>query len=51
MESQIGLYKTELIKKHGPWKTLAEVELATAEYVEWLNSAGFPLRHQARPAS
>jgi putative transposase len=39
MESQIGLYKTELIKKRGPWKTLAEVELATAEYVEWFNSA------------
>jgi putative transposase len=34
MESQIGLYKTELISKRGPWKTLAEVELATAEYVE-----------------
>jgi len=39
MESQIGLYKTELIKKRGPWKTFAEVELATAEYVEWFNSA------------
>jgi putative transposase len=39
MESQIGLYKTELISKRGPWKTLAEVELATAEYVEWFNSA------------
>ena len=39
MESQTGLYKTELIKKRGPWKTLAEVELATAEYVEWFNSA------------
>jgi transposase InsO family protein len=30
MESTIGLYKTELIKKQGPWKTLADVELATA---------------------
>ena len=39
MESQTGLYKTELIKKRSPWKTLAEVELATAEYVEWFNSA------------
>jgi putative transposase len=39
MESAIGLYKTELIKKRGPWKTLADVELATAEYVDWFNSA------------
>lgn len=28
MVSAIGLYKTELIKKRGPWKTLAEVGLA-----------------------
>jgi putative transposase len=38
MESTIGLYKTELIKKDGPWKTLADVELATAEYVNWFNN-------------
>ena len=38
MESAIGLYKTELIKKDGPWKTLADVELATAEYVDWFNN-------------
>jgi transposase InsO family protein len=38
MESTIGLYKTELIKKQGPWRTLADVELATAEYVDWFNN-------------
>ena len=38
MESQIGLYKTELIKPHRPWRSLAEVELATAEWVEWFNN-------------
>ena len=38
MESTIGLYKTELIKKAGPWRTLADVELATAEYVDWFNN-------------
>jgi putative transposase len=38
MESAIGLYKTELIKRKGPWKTLADVELATAEYIDWFNS-------------
>jgi putative transposase len=37
MESAIGLYKTELIKPRGPWRNLAEVELATAEWVTWYN--------------
>ena len=32
-----GLYKTELIKPRGPWKTLDDVELATAEWVDWFN--------------
>ncbi len=35
MESTIGLYKTEIIKPRRPWKTLSEVELATAEWVDW----------------
>jgi putative transposase len=38
MESAIGLYKTELINKYGPWKTQADVELATAEYIDWFNA-------------
>jgi putative transposase len=37
MESQIGLYKTELIKPRRPWRGLADVELATAEWVDWFN--------------
>ncbi|MFB7501470.1 IS3 family transposase [Streptomyces sp. NPDC056161] len=37
MESAIGLYKTELIKPQRPWKTLSQVELATAEWVDWYN--------------
>ncbi|MBO4270225.1 integrase core domain-containing protein [Microbispora triticiradicis] len=37
-ESQIGLYKTELIKPRGPWRSLAAVEPATAEWVEWFNT-------------
>jgi transposase InsO family protein len=32
-----GLYKTELIRKHGPWKTLEDVEFATLEWVDWFN--------------
>ncbi|MEU7174568.1 integrase core domain-containing protein [Micromonospora tulbaghiae] len=38
MESTIGLYKTELIKPRRPWRSLAQVELATAEWVDWHNS-------------
>ena len=36
-ESTIGLFKTELIRRHGPWRTLDEVELATLGYVDWFN--------------
>jgi putative transposase len=32
-----GLYKTELIKPRGPWRTVDAVEYATAAYVEWFN--------------
>lgn len=33
-----GLYKTELIKPRKPWRTVEEVELATAEWVDWFNN-------------
>ena len=36
-ESLVGLYKTELIRRRGPWKGLDDVELATLEYVDWFN--------------
>ena len=32
------LYKTELIRKPGPWRTVEQVELATLEYVWWWNN-------------
>ena len=32
-----GLYKTELIKPRGPWRTVDQVEYATAEWVDWFN--------------
>jgi putative transposase len=38
MESTIVLYKTELIQSRGPWRSLAQVELATAEWVDWYNN-------------
>jgi putative transposase len=32
-----GLYKTELIKPRRPWKGLDDLEIATAEWVDWYN--------------
>mgnify|MGYP001943531578 CR=1 FL=1 len=32
-----GLYKTELIKARGPWRSVDQVEVATAEWVDWFN--------------
>ena len=36
-ESVIGLYKTELVRNRGPWRTLEELEFATLEWVDWFN--------------
>jgi transposase InsO family protein len=33
-----GLYKTELIRREGPWRTVEQVELAALEYVWWWNN-------------
>ncbi|ORA06512.1 transposase [Mycobacterium arosiense ATCC BAA-1401 = DSM 45069] len=32
-----GLYKTELIKPRKPWRTVEDIELATAQWVDWFN--------------
>ena len=32
-----NLYKTELIRQRGPWRTVEQVELATLEWVWWWN--------------
>jgi len=37
-EAVNGLYKTELIRQQGPWRTVEQVELATLEYVWWWNN-------------
>jgi transposase InsO family protein len=37
-ETVIGLYKTEEIRRRGPWKTIEDVEFATLEWVAWYNS-------------
>jgi transposase InsO family protein len=36
-ESIIGLYKTEIIRRRGPWKGIDDVEYATLEWVDWFN--------------
>ncbi len=36
-ETEIGLFKTELIRRRGPWRTLDDVELQTLEWVDWFN--------------
>lgn len=36
-ETVNGLYKTELVHRHGPWRSLDELELATLEYIDWFN--------------
>jgi len=33
-----GLYKTEVIRRCGPWRHAEEVEFATLEWVDWFNN-------------
>ena len=33
-----GLYKAEVIRPNGPWRSLEEVEFATLEWVDWFNN-------------
>jgi putative transposase len=37
-ETVIGLYKTEVINRRGPWRSLEAVEFATLEWVDWFNN-------------
>jgi transposase InsO family protein len=37
-ESIIGLYKTEVIHRRGPWRGFEDVEYATLEWVAWFNT-------------
>lgn len=54
-ESVIGLYKTECVRRDGPFKTVEELELATLMWVDWYNtgrlhsSIGYvpPVEHEA----
>lgn len=46
-ESVIGLYKTEVIRRAGPWRGLEDVEFATLGWVAWFNTTRLlePLGH------
>jgi transposase InsO family protein len=37
-ESIIGLFKTEVIQRKGPWRYLEAVEFATLTWVDWFNT-------------
>jgi putative transposase len=37
-ETAIGLFKTEVIHRRGPWRNLEAVEFATLEWVDWFNT-------------
>ncbi len=55
-ESVIGLFKTEVIRRRGPWRTVEAVEFATLAWVDWFNTRrllepiGYipPAEHEAR---
>jgi putative transposase len=36
-ESVIGLFKAEVVRRKGPWRTLEAVEFATLAWVDWFN--------------
>jgi transposase InsO family protein len=36
-ETVIGLFKTEVIRRRGPWRNIEAVEFATLEWVDWFN--------------
>ncbi len=36
-ETIIGLYKTEVIRRRGPWRNIDDVEFATLEWIDWFN--------------
>ena len=39
-ETVIGLYKAELVRRHGPWRSLEHLELSTLEWLDWSGYAG-----------
>jgi putative transposase len=48
-EAVSGLYKAEVIRKSGPWRSLELVEPATAEWVDWWNDRRLHAANQRHP--
>ena len=46
-ESVIGLFKTEVIRRRGPWRNIEAVEFAVLAWVDWFNNRRLlaPLGH------
>ena len=49
-ESVIALYKTEVIRRQGPWRSLEAVEFATLEWVELVQHAAAARPDRGRAA-
>ncbi len=32
-----SLFKAELVRNRGPWRSIDDLEIATAEYIDWFN--------------
>lgn len=58
-ETVNGLYKAELIRRGGPWRSVEDVKLATLAWVDWCNTerlhsaSGYvsPAEHEQRHAA
>ncbi len=37
-ESTVGSFKTELIRRQGPWRDVDHVEIGTLNWVHWFNT-------------
>jgi putative transposase len=37
VDTVIGLFKPEAVRRRGPWRSIDDVEHATLERVEWFN--------------
>ena len=49
-ETIIGLYKTEVIRRNGPWRSIEEVEFTTLEWVDWFNNRRLFVRPWCAPS-
>lgn len=48
-EALNSLYKAELVRNLGPWQSINDLEIATAEWVDWFNERRLHGEHDQRP--